>query len=630
MYRQFYLSYLDFQVSAQPSEEGFIAVRCPFHDDKTASAGLNVETGVFNCFKCGSFSPAHFLIKFLETDLETAHEIVSNYRLEHDLTEHEDTFVKHIPKSPKLDELYSIATFPETHGLITTYCQARGLTPQTLKECGVRFLPADKTSWKRDSLVFPYMIDGHVVGLRYRDILGNKGGEPGCHFTLFGLDDLDSETARVAVICEGESDRLRCYQALEALRDKVVVVGTPTATFMQEWDREFEGFNKVIVIPQSDEASLKMVTKAAKALGDKLEVLHLPWRRKQNGKDLCDWFKYHEEEELLGLIETICNQVNRDILTGEEFMMQARQPRQWLIKGILARRQVVVIAGQPKSFKTWFVLSWVRSLLTPGENLCGIPELVTEEENLRVLIVEEEGDAEELYQRASQVLNGTNWLRQTFWAHHLGIKLDESSWVDRIEKQIEAKEIDCLIIDPFQRVHSADENSATEMGTVWQSIHHFTTKFPKLSVILLHHYNKTGAIADGWGAFRGSSRTAAECDLGVFVERLPKALGTGIKVKFDGRSIPQICGEDGKDVFRLTFHPDTGRLILDTGKVNVSKWQALVGELEDRGSWELNEAAKFYGVSTTIIRGWVEKSKVPITISNSAPGKPCSLSLTEE
>jgi hypothetical protein len=632
MYSEFYRSYLDgIPTQPQVSEEGFVATPCPFHDDKKPSAGFNPQTGVFNCFKCGAFSPAKFLVELLKIDWPEADSIVDDYRKTHSITEKVDTFIHQRVRSPRFDSLAQASKITDYNKpIIQDYIRSRGLTEEVLQDLGVGWLPADKTHWKRESLVFVYYVDGHAVGIRYRDNSANKGGEPGCHFTLWGLDDLDQTDARIAILCEGESDRLRTHQVVKKCNFPAIVVSTATAAFKREWSREFEGYTRVVMLPHADEASIKMVRAAQEALGEKLVVQELPWRRKQVGNDVCDWMRYHEDEELVSILHSACGNVHRVIMCGDEFEQYANKPRRWLIEGLLARRQIVMIAGQPKCFKTWLALNFVRSLLLPDDSLLGIPELNSVAPDLQVLFIEEEGDSEELFQRANKVLAGTNWRKQVHWAHHLGVRLDESAWGSRLDEYILKNNIDVLIVDPFRRLHSKDENSATEMADVWHSIHRLTDRFPHLSIIILHHFTKAGVIADGWNAFRGSSTSAAEVDLGIFVEKRPRVEGVGIKIKFDGRSIPNICGEDGKDVFKLGFTADTGLLVLDTCKVHLSKHQALMSEMEDRGTWSLQDCAKFFGVTTTTVDSWVKRTNGVVSKVPPSPGRPSSLCYNPE
>ena len=601
----------------------FTSVVCPFHDDHNASAGISKKTGVFNCHVCGAFSPAQFIAKSEGITEKEAYARVDKFRSDEGMIVKDDTGMSNkLPMPNKrwkgLYEQSQEFITPDLH-IVREYMAARNISYETLRHFKVGYLPSgtpskrdskgvviaegEYTHWGRESLVFPYMMNSAVVGLRYRDISMNKTGETGSHFMLWGLDELPEETD-VVVILEGETD---CMRTWEALGGKYFVTCSPGSQFRHEWKRELEGVSQVIIIPQADEAAEKFI-KGARATIETLTVLNLPWRRKQFGNDVADWLRYHEDSELCEMIDAVAEASTRRVLSGFEFATIANKPRNWLIEGLLARRQVGLIGGPPKANKTWFALNIVRSLLSK-EPLCGIPSLKPPADAPipHILIIEEEGDIEGLHERVKWVLDDLPWKENTYWAHHLGVKLDTDVWITRLEKEIEANKIDLLIIDPFHRTYSVDEDRATEMGKVWDRIIQLTTRFKNLSILILHHFTKSGGVEGGWASFRGSSRTAAEADLGIFMEARPKSKGGGALMKIDGRSIPTPVTCDGKDVWTLEF--SKGILTAQDLKSSTSKGGALFNYIKDNGEIPLTQASNHFKVSVNTITVWVQKSK---------------------
>lgn len=49
-----------------PDGHGWRAMRCPFHDDRNASASVNVEEGVFTCHACGTGGDSLSVIGLVE------------------------------------------------------------------------------------------------------------------------------------------------------------------------------------------------------------------------------------------------------------------------------------------------------------------------------------------------------------------------------------------------------------------------------------------------------------------------------------------------------------------------------------------------------------------------------------
>lgn len=605
MYHKLYRLYLDFD-SNNKSPSGFITLRCPFHDDKKPSAGFSDKTGVFNCHSCGCVSTIDFLTKIANVEKEEAYRILDDFRRSEELIDFPDFKITGPPvTSVKFKELYKLSQvyFEAEEPIVQKYCESRGLTVQTLIDREVGLLPAHLTSWGRQVLVFPYLLSGEVVGLKYRDSNSNKHNEEGSYMTLWGVDRVEETENGTIVLVEGESDCLLAHQILSPLG--LTVVGAPSARFESSWVREFEGINQLILVSHCDDAAQKMVTSAHSHMSGDVTHVELPWAKRQYGKDICDWVRTNSEQDFADLINGAVKRARNRMLTSKELVEFSGENDPWLIKGLLARRQAAVIVGQPKSYKTWLVLNLVKCLREEGSYFCDIPEFQSVVSDINVLFIEEEGNLGELKERAKMALNGSNWEKGLYWGHRLGIRLDDYNSVKRLERMIIKGDIDVLILDPMQKLHALDENDASDMGKVWMAISGLLNKFPKLSIVILMHSRKGGNVLDGWTAIRGSSRHAAEADLGIFVEKRAYGEAKGARVTIDGRSIPTVTPPDGKDYFKLFF--EDGKLSMDTSQVFVSKHQALDLEIRSKGTWDLGECAMHFGTSTMTIRRWVEK-----------------------
>lgn len=358
--------------------------------------------------------------------------------------------------------------------------------------------------------------------------------------------------------CEHNTDRLRLWQALGG---QYVVVGTPTAAFAKEWAREFEGIRTTILVPQDDEATEKMLDAYRRHMPQGI-IQRLHWKRKQHGKDVTEWLRYHEDDELLDIIEALVEPTTRRILDWGEFVEASKEPRKWLIQGLLARRWVGMLAGAPKSYKTWMALNIIRCLLF-NEELCGIPGLKPPPDNPipHILILEEEGDIEGLFERIQMVLAGDPRLSHTFWGHHLGVRLDSDAWIQQLSEEIDHKKIDLLIIDPFHRTYSVDEDRASEMGLVWNRIAQLTTRFKHLSILILHHFNK--CLDENSLVELASGSIVRAKDLSGTSFRIasfnPKTLERSISLAYAEPNGSQECVrltlESGRTLVRTTNHP---------------------------------------------------------------------------
>lgn len=595
-------------------KKGFQPVYCPFHEDKgTKSAAVDIYTGVFICHKCDlKLSAAKFLAKKKELSLQEAVEEIEMLAPELDK---EVKLATSISIDPMLEELWRRAQGNEPFEWEDDYARSRNLDLSTVE---VGRLTADETHWRYDSLVFADIYNGRVVGLGLRRQDGRKSYEPGSCQVLWGVDNLCDKPA---VIVEGRSDRIRLMGELPGF----TVVSTPGVGFRKEWKREFADCSQVILLPQVDEAGERLVTSCEGVFGSRLIVQRPTFRKGQTGNDWCDWLRYNNAEQLRKDLQILVRVGSKRAVTGRDLDAEPEPDEgSVLIRGLLERQQICIIGGPPKSMKTWLMLALIRCLLVHGSDFVGIPDLTCIGEGLRLLILEEEGSRSKLQKRARESLKDTEWKSRTHWVHRSGWKLDDDETF--IEDEIRRINPDVVFIDPLRRFHDQDENSATDMAKVWKRLQRLTTIFPSISIVILHHTNKSGNISDGWNSLRGSSTAAAEVDLGIFVEKRARSEGRGIKVAFDGRDIEPIENAEGKSVFKLHFDAQKN-LTLVTGVVTTSeKHMALLLELRDRGGrWSKSEAVKFFGVSTTTLDNWLKKLEDKVEVIGPAPGRPSIL-----
>lgn len=613
MWTEFYEQYVT--SSGSENASGFISCKCPFHHDKNASAGFNVNSGVFHCFACEdrTWTPTAFLVELTGMSWPEASYRVDEYRREHDLVEKDDSpRSKVILARPAWETLVerAKANMSEHSQLVIEYMNARGISYDALVRSGVGLLPASETEWKRDSLVFPYTYNNKVCGVRLRDALGNKRSLSGSHMTLWGVDSITDNT-RTVVVVEGESDRLRLLTELSG--DAIAVVSCPGNQFKREWVREFQGIERAIVIPQADEASRNLVTTTTSALKSKVVVVSLPWKRRQTGKDICDWMYHNNAEELLKLLHNAGGLYRTQSMDGFQLEEQAKltSEQSQLVHSLIKRQQLALIVGPEKALKTWFAFNLARTVLSPDKPFLDIPTYVGPSKPGKVLIIEEEGTVSNLYDRACMVFHDVDgWRERVTWWHRRGVRLDEDSWIEELE--IACDGVDMLILDPMQDLHSAgNENDSTEMAPFWHNIRRLMMRFPDMVIVLIHHFNKTGVIEQKWKAIRGSSRTGGTADVGFFLERkIVKDEPTRI-VRFclDGREIENNLSPDGREVFEVVFDNHGLFKYERTPKVEMANKPAMfVAEMKKRKRWSILEASSTLDCSLRSIKKWVDES----------------------
>jgi len=276
-----------------------------------------------------------------------------------------------------------------------------------------------------------------------------------------------------------------------------------------------------------------------------------------------------------------------------------------------------VIAGPPKNMKTWLLLNIIRCILEPGSYLCGLEHFTSSaNENDIVLLYEEEGDIQEYGERINMTLGDLPGKQRLKTAHRSTPKLDTEDGFQQVCKDIEEHNVTVIVLDPLQRLHNSDENDASETAVLWDNLHRLRNTYKDITIILLHHFKKEVSIETCWDAMRGTSRTAGEVDFGIFIQKLPRNQGAGIKARFDGRTYKPVSNADGTDIFKFIF--DHGILTYQKpgtkDAIMIDRHLALLNEMKERKTWELAEAAKANGVTTRSIRNWQEKIADQVSI----------------
>lgn len=149
---------------------------------KDPCLNVNITEGWYNCHHCGWKGNVRFTEKRAE---------VKKYE------KPEQSMLKHIELSEK----------------VVQYSNSRGISKETLN----KFMVFSKEEWmpqtqaKQRCICFPYLRDGEIVNVKYRD--GNKNFKlvKDAELILFGMQTLKNKHS--AIITEGEWDAMAAYES---------------------------------------------------------------------------------------------------------------------------------------------------------------------------------------------------------------------------------------------------------------------------------------------------------------------------------------------------------------------------------------------------------------------------------
>jgi thiol-disulfide isomerase/thioredoxin len=155
----------------------------------------------------------------------------------------------------------------------------RGITHETAKHYAVRG-EFNEESGQLESVFYPATRDGKLVGYKKRSLPKTfQGiGDTTATVDMFGMFRYANKSGKYALVCEGEQDALAGFQMLKEYDTRrgtdfgdpvVVAVSTGAQSAAKQIAANykfFEGFSKVIIAMDSDEAGQAAVDAVAKSL----------------------------------------------------------------------------------------------------------------------------------------------------------------------------------------------------------------------------------------------------------------------------------------------------------------------------------------------------------------------------
>ena len=155
---------------------------------------------------------------------------------------------------------------------VVEWLKGRGLTDKTLAD----FKIAEQIQGCKTYAVFPYLRDGVLVNVKYRNVAEKKDmrQEGGAEPCLFGWHLIDPKCRTVA-ITEGEIDAMSLHQCgIPALS---VNAGAGNHQWLEnDWDR-LDRFSEILLFLDSDEAGQEGAQELAKRIGaDRCKIVKIP------------------------------------------------------------------------------------------------------------------------------------------------------------------------------------------------------------------------------------------------------------------------------------------------------------------------------------------------------------------
>jgi DNA-binding transcriptional ArsR family regulator len=475
--------------------ERHVLAHCPAHDDANPSLSLTEKadgTLLWKCFAgCSQDAVREALEQLADIQPATARPIAPRRRQQQQ------------PASDAPEMAQRLRNFG-----IAELADAKQLDAEKLIAWHVRELPDG-------GIEILYLTrEGELHAVQYRYALEGdnrfkwrKDDTP----ILYGLWRLGEWTGSDTLyLCEGTSDTWTLWHA------DLPALGIPSAsTWREEWWREVEGFERIVLIPDADDAGAGLAQKLAETCPDHLQervyVLHLPegvkdanelWQQVdadperfrealagcniraivQTLKELHDCtIARNDSEDDLPLLAPLSELLSSDAEHELEYVSLLG------VDGLIARGTLTLLGAHPKAGKTTLLIHACREWL---------------QQNRRVVYLSEDSRPvwRERVKRFPElntlILNAIPRAHPENWA-----------------RAIRELEPDIVIVDTIRRfMPPKDENDSASVSLALAPFVDLQQELPRTAIVLVHHTKKSlssdGEITD----IAGSHAFTAEVD----------------------------------------------------------------------------------------------------------------------
>jgi len=189
----------------------------------------------------------------------------------------------------------------------------------------------------------------------------------------------------------------------------------------------------------------------------------------------------------------------------------------WLVQGLWSEQAVGIVGGAPKSCKSLCALSLAVSVASGAPCLGRYQPAQTG----RVLLYAAEDPLELVRDRLAGICRASGQQLselEIFVITAPRLRLDDDDDRTHLSETVEAIGPRLLVLDPFVRLHSGDENVVSEVAPMLDFLRGLQRRFG-CSVLLVHHARKAAGPLRGGQAFRGSSEFFAWTDSSLYLRR---------------------------------------------------------------------------------------------------------------
>ena len=259
-----------------------------------------------------------------------------------------------------------------------------------------------------------------------------------------------------------------------------------------------------------------------------------------------------------------------DFLPGRELLTKTIAGLMWVVFGFLPRNSVIVIAGEPKTSKTWLALTMALAV-SAQQALFSIFRVGEGTKRVNYFALE---DSERSFRTRLVALARGMGLEPAVAVENISVNCRTSLNL-RNDADLCALAASCppagpdglelLIIDPIRDAHDADENSSGEMSDVMRRLR-WLRDVLGCTVVFVHHAAKSSpdkASRRPGQMMRGSSAVHGAVDGGIYL-----SMKSATEAAWTNAVQVELKAGRGAGTFNLTLDVEDD----ENGEARVARW----------------------------------------------------------
>jgi hypothetical protein len=462
--------YFELRLDKRLTTREKIAVRCPFHEDRTASATVFLSgNGGFNCQTCSAKGNIfQFEMLFSKCSMQEAKEKIA-----------EITGAR-LDQGGNKGPMTAVYDYRKNDGKVAF--QKRRFEPVGGKKTFSIYHQTDSNAWA-------------------------PGIEEGTRKILYNLPELI--TCNFAAICEGEKDcatieSIGLFKTSSGVRVAATTnsEGAWQPSHSPKWLDHYSPYftgKHVVVFEDNDESGHTWADYVVRQVHPFAEsVRKVGFRDMPEKSDVTDWMVNHTVEELERRIiaaprwEPVKIEIPPMSQDAVEFAREDIAPVEWIIHNVIPTAGNGIICGDPKASKSYHALDIAISLAC-GEDWLG--NMV--KRRVKTFLVSREDSPGITQRRIARMLRGNlsyaekldGWMRVNTRRHTADFKVTNPEHMNRLLEEIAKFGSELCILDVFRSVHESEENDNDEMPNVLAKVNRIQNEC-NCAVMLVHHLSK--------------------------------------------------------------------------------------------------------------------------------------------